>query len=287
MNAGTRPRPALALLSAERPLVIAHRGYSALAPENTLPAFNLAIEAGADLVELDYRHTRDRVPVVIHDQTLDRTTDARRRWRRKRIQVRATRVSDLQKLDAGGWFDTHFSGTRIPLLREALDYICRQDGVPVIEHKSGAPEDCARLLRERDWINRVIVMSFDWAYLRVFHALQPDQVLGALGPPVRLASGRRPTPGRKKLETRWLDRISKTGSRIVIWNRRVSRASVAVAHDRHLRVWIYTVNTPKLATHLTEQGVDGIITNHVGLIRQANLGKAGIAPPDFRSDPFA
>ena len=91
-SVGAQELPAEHLLRIERPLVIAHRGYSALAPENTLPAFKAAVEAGADLVELDYRHSRDAVPIVIHDSTLDRTTDAVARWGGKDLPVRSRAI---------------------------------------------------------------------------------------------------------------------------------------------------------------------------------------------------
>ena len=80
MNASQATLPALELVARQRPLVIAHRGYSQFAPENTLPSFKLAMAAGADLVELDYYHSKDGKLVVIHDTTLDRTTDATNRW---------------------------------------------------------------------------------------------------------------------------------------------------------------------------------------------------------------
>lgn len=274
MTAGNLTQSALTLLKADRPLVIAHRGYSALAPENTLPAFKLALEAKADLVELDYRHSQDGVPMVIHDRTLDRTTDSRRRWRRKRIRVRNTPAAELQTLDAGSWHDRDYANTTIPLLSEALDFICSRNGIPLIEHKSGEVETFVRLLRDRDLINRVIVMSFDWAYLRAFHTLEPSQVLGALGPPVRLVSGRRPAPGRKRLGAKWLNALGKTGAQIVVWNRRVSGAAVALAHKRQFAVWVYTVNTGKRAARLVAQGANGIITNHVSLMRRALTERA-------------
>src|SRR5574341_2564494 len=74
------------LITENRPLVIAHRGYSAVAPENTLPAFQLALAAGADLVELDYHHSKDGIPIVIHDHELDRTTDGDERWQSKKVR---------------------------------------------------------------------------------------------------------------------------------------------------------------------------------------------------------
>ena len=80
LNAAELPPKAEALLKRDRPLVIAHRGYSSAAPENTLPAFRWAVEVEADLVELDYHHSKDQVLTVVHDGTLDRTTDAVQRW---------------------------------------------------------------------------------------------------------------------------------------------------------------------------------------------------------------
>jgi glycerophosphoryl diester phosphodiesterase len=80
MNASETNPPALKLLASQRPLVIAHRGYSQFAPENTLPSFKLAMAAGADMVELDYYPTLDGKQIVIHDHYLDRTTDATNRW---------------------------------------------------------------------------------------------------------------------------------------------------------------------------------------------------------------
>src|SRR2546423_4991809 len=96
--------PALKLIASARPLVIGHRGYCQFAPENTLPSFKLAIEAGADLIELDFRKSKDGVLIVIHDAELDRTTNARRRWRKRRIKVEMRTALEIQSLDAGSWF---------------------------------------------------------------------------------------------------------------------------------------------------------------------------------------
>src|SRR3954463_7459010 len=87
MKAADTNLPALNLITAKRPLVIGHRGYCQCAPENTLPSFKLAMAAGADLVELDYYHTKDDQLIVMHDADLDRTTDATSRWGGKKIKV--------------------------------------------------------------------------------------------------------------------------------------------------------------------------------------------------------
>jgi hypothetical protein len=101
LSAAERVLLARALVEAPRVLVIAHRGDSAAAPENTLPAFASAIRAGADLVELDYHHSADGVPVVLHDPTLDRTTDARARFGAQNVEVATKSLEELLQLDAG------------------------------------------------------------------------------------------------------------------------------------------------------------------------------------------
>ena len=265
MNASDPNLPALKLVASQRPLVIGHRGYCQFAPENTLPSFQLALAAGADLVELDYYHSRDGKLVVIHDHELDRTTDATNRWAQKKIRVETKTAAELQSLDAGSWFDPKYAGTRIPLLAEALDTI-QQGGVTLIERKGGAPADCLQLLREKHLINKVVVQSFDWEYLRAFHEQEPEQVLGALGPPGRLADGT-PSPGKpKELSAAWLDELQKTGARVVVWSDKVSRETVQLAHQRGLKVWVYTIDDPAQANELLDMGVDGIITNNTSLI---------------------
>jgi hypothetical protein len=113
------------ILESNQPMLIGHRGYSAIAPENTLPSFQLALDAGAEWIELDYHHSQDGVPMVIHDPILDRTTDALKKWKRRRIKVAHKTAEEIQTLDAGGWFGAKFSGAKVPTLVEALDIIRR------------------------------------------------------------------------------------------------------------------------------------------------------------------
>jgi len=256
------------LLESNGPLLIAHRGYSALAPENTLPSFQLALNAGAQLVELDYHHSRDGVPMVIHDPILDRTTNSRKRWRKRRIKVSSKTAGELQTLDAGSWFDSTFSAAKVPTLAEALALICGSGSAAVIEHKSGDAETLANLLRERKLINRVIVISFNWKFLRELHALLPEQILGALGPPMRLSNGRRPLHPRRQLSSRLKD-LAKTGARIAVWNRKVSLRGIRAATKRGLKVWVYTVDEPRSAKRLVARGVQAIITNQFARIHKA------------------
>lgn len=259
--------PAEQLLAIDRPLVIAHRGYSAIAPENTLPAFELAIQAGADLIELDYHHSKEGVPIVIHDYDLDRTTDADDRWQTPKIRVDTKTTDALLTLDAGRWFSDRFTGVPLPLLTEALDLI-QKKSVTLIERKAGQASTCVRLLHERNLVNRVVVQAFDWEYLRDFHRQEPSQILGALGPPSTV-QGRKLSDPEKALNSNWLNAVKQTGARIVVWNRQITPKSVQEAHARGLKVWVYTINDPELASRLLDAKIDGIITDQPPLIWRA------------------
>ena len=107
-----------------RPLAIAHRGHSIEYPENTTTAYQKAIELGAEMIECDVNVTRDGVLVMIHDPTLDRTTNGTGR-------VNQASWEELQRLDAGGKFNPRFKGTRIPLTRDTLQ-LYREAGIRLL-----------------------------------------------------------------------------------------------------------------------------------------------------------
>jgi glycerophosphoryl diester phosphodiesterase len=259
--------PAERLVNEGRPLVIAHRGYSAFAPENTLPAFEYALAAGADLLELDYHHSSDGIPIVIHDYDLDRTTDADEQSGKKKVRVDSMSATDLKPFDAGKWFHARFAGTGLPLLTEALDTIQKR-GVTLIERKAGDPATCVRLLQERDLINKVVVQAFDWNYLKGFHELEPRQVLGALGPP-STNNGVKLTDAEKALSPKWNKIVKDLGARAIVWNKQVTKEAIDDAHQQGLKVWVYTINDESLAGDLLKAGVDGIITDNPSLIFRA------------------
>ena len=266
MNAADTDAPALKLLNAKRTLIIGHRGYPQFAPENTIPSWKLAIEAGADMAELDYYHSKDGQLVVMHDGTLDRTTDATNRWGGKKIVVSSKTVAELQSLDAGSWLDKKYAGTKVPTLIEALDFIQGNGGVTLVERKEGDAAACVKLLREKKLVNQVIVQAFDWQYLKAYHELEPQQILGALGPPNVLPDGTPRGDRAKALSAAWLDELVKTGAKAAVWNDQVSKEAVELAHKRGLKVWVYTINDPAAANKLLDMGVDGLITNNTGLM---------------------
>lgn len=252
--------PAERLLASTRPLVIAHRGHSATTAENTLPAFQRALQSHADLVELDYHHSLDGVLTVIHDGTLDRTTDATRRWGGTNLLVSRYDWSKLRELDASSWRGAGQPPARLPTLEEALDVI-QTESVTLIERKAGGAAACVELLRRKQLVNRAVVQSFDWQYLEDYHRLEPSQVLGALGPWGQYR-GQKLSDADKALAPRWVDEARRVGARVIVWNKQVGRESVRYAHDAGLRVWVYTIDDPALMRELVGMGVDGIITNN-------------------------
>lgn len=156
-------------------MVVAHRGASARAPENTLAAFNLALEMGAKHVELDIRATGDGRVVVLHDPTLDRTTSGSG-------PVSETDWSEVRKLDAGAWFGAEFAGERVPSLDEALQ-LCQGKARLHIEIKDGAREMAAKalgLIEERGMADQVTLISFRKEWLEEVRALAPAIPIGYL-----------------------------------------------------------------------------------------------------------
>jgi glycerophosphoryl diester phosphodiesterase len=251
------------LLQLSRPLVIAHRGYSAAAPENTLPAFQLGVSAASDLVELDYHHTRDGVLAVIHDHTLDRTTDATRRWGGTNLVVSAFTYDRIRELDASSWRGTNQPPAFVPTLDQALDVI-QAGSVTLIERKAGPALDCVELIRRRKLVNEVVVQAFDWQYLEDYHRLEPTQILGALGPWPSFR-GQKLSDEEKNLAPRWIDEARRIGAAAIVWNRQVDAAAIRHAHATGMKVWVYTIDDPALMKSLIAMGVDGIITNNPGL----------------------
>jgi len=150
---------------------VAHRGYSWVAPENTLPALAAAVLAGATLVEFDVRTTADGVPVVLHDRTVDRTTDgAGHIW--------DLDVADVRTLDAGSWFSPAYAGTRVPLLSEALEVLA--DAELLLEIKPPASRAEVVRILEMAPLDRTIVQSFDPEVLRTVRDVAPGVRRGLL-----------------------------------------------------------------------------------------------------------
>jgi glycerophosphoryl diester phosphodiesterase len=205
------------------------------------------VKAGADLVELDYHHSADGVPIVCHDPTLDRTTNATPLWGGSKLKLTEKTAAELRLLDAGRWFDARFAGTMLPTLSEALDTI-QAGSMTLVERKGGQAATCVEMLEQKDLLERVVVQSFDWDFLSECHRLADGLTLAALG--------------EKKLTVEKLDRIVQIGARVVAWNEKgTNKASIAAIHARSWKAWAWTVDDPARIAQLVRAGVDGIITN--------------------------
>ncbi len=262
-HAAQKPSPGAAAKCVARPeiLVIAHRGDSKVAPENTLPAFESAVKAGADLIELDYYHSADGVPVVFHDAELDRATNARQLWGGEKIKLTSKNLAELKLLDAGSWFEPRFAGTHIPTLSEALDTI-QAGSMTLIERKGGDPATCIELLKRKKLLDQVVVQAFDWDYLAGCHQIEPELVLAALG--------------HKEFTPEKLDQIAATGARIVGWEDKFTTGeTIAAVHARGWKAWVWTVDDPARIEELVRAKIDGIITNRPELARRTISAAVG------------
>lgn len=254
-NAADRiAKAAASLVDEDRILVIAHRGDSAAFPENTLPAFDSAVKVGADLVELDYHHSADSVPVVLHDATLDRTTNSRDQYGIQGALVSKRTLDELSGLDAGRWKGEQFAGARLPTLDESVRAI-QTGSMTLIERKAGDAKTCVEYLRSKDLLSHVVVQSFDWNYVTDCYELAPELTLAALG--------------RDEVTGKRLDLVQKTGAKIAAWNEAsLSSESIGRIHNRGLKAWAYTVDNPQRVQELIDLGIDGIITNKPAAVKQ-------------------
>jgi glycerophosphoryl diester phosphodiesterase len=247
-SSAAESEPAKALIDSPRVLIIAHRGNSSVAPENTLPAFQSALDVQADLVELDYFHSADGVPVVIHDEMLDRTTNSEQVLGKSELLVGDLPLADLRKLDVGVWFDDKFAGTRLLTLDEALDVI-QTRSTTLIERKAGDAATLVRLLEAKQVTDRVVVQSFDWKFVAHCRQLSPRLALGAL-------CGKPASPEQ-------IQAAAQTGADIIIWDHeKLGRDQIALIHQLGKKAWAYTIDDPRRAKQLISLGIDGIITNH-------------------------
>ena len=257
------------LLDPDARLVIAHRGSSSEAPENTLPAFEAAVGRGADAIELDVRLSADGAPVVIHDATLDRITD-------RTGQVAALTLAELRTVDAG-WHFTPDHGrshpyrgaeARIPTLGEVLWAFPRLSILVEIKEPS-AQEAVRRVLAQEDAAARCVVASEHREALLAFD--EPPFARGASAAEISalywatLVRRRIPTPGYRMLSVPLRHRglpVPTSGF-------------VAAARANGCAVHVWTVDSPDTARRLWRRGVSGIVTNVPGTMVEARRTEMG------------
>lgn len=238
-----------------RPVIFAHRGASAYAPENTLAAFRLALEHGADGIELDAKLTTDGQVVVIHDQTVKRTTGAEG-------VVRQMSLAQLKALDAGSFFSPQFAGELIPTLGEVFAAVGQRTliNVEITNYTSvgdALPERIADLVEEYGLQERTLFSTFHpFNLVRIRRRLPhtPAALLTQEGSAGRLLRG-------------WLGRLFAR-EYIHPYFTDVDGRWLASEHRRGRRVNPWTINDPEAMRSLYKMGIDGIITDDPLLARQ-------------------
>ncbi len=228
-------------------MIQGHRGASAYAPENTLPAFRLAVEMGADGIECDIHLTRDGHFVVCHDHTVDRTSDGKG-------EISDMTLDEIKALDFGAKFDARFAGTKAPTLEEMLDVVKDMKVINIeikrFEHEMGldaALDMLYRIISERKLIKNTIVSSFDKLALKRLKQLHGDIYTCLLYDKMQ-----RPAMTAAKLGC----------SAIHPHFGYLKRRTVNGAHEKGLKVNCWTANTENEIDSMIKLGCDGIITNY-------------------------
>lgn len=238
-------------------LVEAHRGYSGIAPENTLASIR-AGEGIADLTEWDVRMTADGAFVLMHDSTVDRTTNGTG-------AVSALSLEQIQSLDAGAWFSTAFAGEPVPTMAEAIAQAAVSGITPLIEVKAGSPA-----AYHNEFLSLGVdpsqfrLISFDWNFLLVMNSLDPAYNLGALG------SG--------ELAQSTINNLSTQGIDFIDWNHiSVTQSTVNQVHASDMELHVWTVNDAGRMQQLIDIGVDGITTDQPATLNQLVIASSRTA----------
>lgn len=247
------------------PLILAHRGASAYAPENTIAAFRLAHELGADGIELDVQLTRDKIPVVIHDKTVDRTTNGTGR-------VCDLTIAEFARLDAGTWKTEDYRGEPVPTLAQVFDGLAdwlRPVGrvrpcLINVELKTeyfftdGLEQNVLNVIARYGLQDRILLSSFSPLSLRRARSINRDVPRGLLYDSTM----------HLYLRRAWL-RFWADPQAMHPEVTMIDGAYMQWAQQKKLQVNTWTVDDPDLARHLTELGVHAIITNKPDVIRDA------------------
>jgi glycerophosphoryl diester phosphodiesterase len=232
----------------QRPFIWAHRGASKIAPENTMAAFAAAVELGVDGLELDIHLSRDGIPVVIHDESLERTTDGRG-------LVADASLEQVQQLDAGGWFSPDFMGEPLPTIAEVLSAFSGKLSLNLELKEFSAGVEVLSLLRQHS-AAEVVISSFDYDLLKGLRSLDEALPLAVLF-----------DDGNWRQAVRLADEISACAFHPA--GNLVCRRMVAACRNLALPVSVWTVDQEAQARSLVRMGVSGLFTNDPGALRSA------------------
>ncbi|MBM7646148.1 glycerophosphoryl diester phosphodiesterase [Scopulibacillus daqui] len=227
--------------------IFAHRGYSAKYPENTMPAFLAAHQCGAHGIELDVQLSKDGVPVIIHDEAVNRTTNGKG-------LVKDMTASCLTKLNAGQRFKWLNRKAAIPTLEEVLDWLSKTNLILNIELKNsvfpykGMEEKVIKMVHDFDLSSRIIYSSFNHDSLVKIHKIDSSAETAALY--------------KKAMPVPWEYAKSIHASAIHPHYRNVTKELIETAQQHHIQVRAYTVNKTKLIKQLISWKIAGIITDN-------------------------
>lgn len=243
------------------PVIFAHRGDRVHAPENTLPAFQQAMENGADGVELDAKLTSDGHVIVIHDSTVDRTTDGKGR-------VVSYSLDAIRNLDAGKWFDEKFSGTKVPSLEEVFETVGKDKLINIELTNYSTPRDglvikVCDLIKRHNNHKQIVFSSFFPSNLKIAAQTIPEIPRGLLA-----------MPGLVGLWSRSFGFMFGDYQALQPHISNASREQVQRAHRIKRRVHVWTASSPEEINQLKEWGVDGIFTDDPQTAVRA-LGRGG------------
>lgn len=247
-----------------QPDVVAHRGSSGAAPENTIAAVRLAVRQKAGVVENDIQRTKDGELVIMHDTTLARTTDVEQVFPgRAPWSVGDFTLAEIKQLDAGSWFAPEFAGERVPTLAEWGQAVGYGTGM-LLEPKApelypGIEADLDKELRNNRVFStaisqgRLVVQSFNHPWLRGYKDLAPDV-------PVGLLFGARPAQADIDNAATWAQQVNPALGAI-------DESVVVAIHEAGMEAHVWTVNDGAGMRRAIRWGVDGIITNYPQVLR--------------------
>lgn len=236
----------------QRPLVVAHRGVPSLAPENTMAGYNLSYELGADLIETDIQLTRDGHIVVMHDATVDRTTNGSG-------AVADMTLNEIRSLDAGIYFDRSFAGEKVPTFREFLEGFKDKDVVLLVELKAtGIEEQALNEILEVGVENKVVLQSFDMGTVEKFREISPEISVGYL------YSAAVPSSPEQRIHNaeQMLNYATNIGARLNASYGSLSKESISYMRQRGLMNMHWTFRSQEPFKDLLKQGLIGPITDY-------------------------
>lgn len=230
-------------------LVIAHRGASGYAPENTLASMKKAIEMKADMSELDVQETADGKMIILHDGSLKRTTGVDK-------NIWETNYADLKGLDAGSWFSEEYKGESIPTLQEVIDLVKGKMKLNIElktnKHEKKLAERTLKIVEDNNFLDQVVFTSFKFAEADKVKELNPKAKVGYLFSKL---------PKDVDVFTANIDVLSAK-------YKLVDAEFVKKAKANGKEVVVWTVNKPEDMKRMIELGVDAIITNYPDILRK-------------------